>query len=94
VSDLPADAWVPVPVRFRHVVPGDVFVGRDGALWHIRATGVLGRNIVSADQGENNRATPVDLDDVVQVLVPVGEREAVELTREQLGAQLVERRTA
>lgn len=36
----------------------------------------------------------VDPDAVVEVLVPVTEREALELTREQLGARVVERRTA
>jgi len=93
MSELPADAWVPVPLRWRHVAPGDVFVGRDGRLWHVRAMNVLGRGIVSTDHGGENFAAPVDPDEIVQVLIPVTERDAVELCRDELGARLADRRS-
>lgn len=93
-TTLPADAWVPVPLRWRHVIPGDVFVGGDGTLWHAtHACPFNGRVSVTAKQGPVERHADVDPDDRVNVLVPVTEAEAVELTIEQLGARLVSRRT-
>ena len=96
MSGLPADVFVPVPLRFRHVIPGDVFLGRDGSLWAVTERGPSQRTSygVVAVQGANQVAVDVDPDETVQVLVPVTERDAVELTRAQLGARLVERRTA
>ncbi len=95
-TTLPPDAWVPVPLRWRHVVAGDVFVGKDGDAWQIARTGSsYGVGIeVTAIQGDRSFSDDVDPDDVIPVLVPVTERDAVELTREQLGARLIERRTA
>jgi hypothetical protein len=49
---------------------------------------------VEAHQGHTHHSVLVDLDDVIDVLIPVPEREAVELAREVLGARLVERRTS
>lgn len=89
-ATLPADVWVPVPLRARHVIAGDVIVGKDGSLWPItesRATGGTWSINVA-----NFGLDYPDPDDVIPVLVPVIERDAVELTREQLGARLIERR--
>ncbi len=91
MTSLPPDAWVPVPVRWRHVQPGDLVLA--GAtpwlITHVQDDGtVVGQHTFR----ERHHARP-DPDDVAQVLVPVTEREAVELAREQLGARLVERRT-
>lgn len=89
-----ADCWVPVPVRWRHLAPGDVFVAPDGRLWHlVGITPERGQLVAGAMHGEEYARRPVDPDDVIPVLVPTPERDAVELTREQLGARLVERRT-
>lgn len=85
----PADCWVPVPLRWRHVIPGDVIVGRDGRPWMVTSTGTA----VTAVDGPTAATQPVDPDDPIPVLVPVTDRDAVELTRDQLGARLVERRT-
>lgn len=91
-SDELADTWVPVPIRFRHVLPGDMFVGRDGELWRVDRTGP--GMAMTASTSINTFTSDVDPDDVIPVLVPTPERDAVELTREQLGARLIERRTA
>lgn len=91
-----ADCWTPVPLRWRHAIEGDVFVGRDGALWRVdqaNSFGPAGIEVVVSCAAATH-AADVDPDEVVHVLVPVTERDAVELTREQLGARLVDRRTA
>jgi hypothetical protein len=91
-----ATAWVPVPLRWRHVIAGDTFADRDGALWHVTMAGDLWRRgslSVSAIKGEFPMDAQVDPDDVIPVLIPVTERDAVELTIDQLGARLVARRT-
>lgn len=91
-TELPPDAWVPVPLRFRHLVEGDVFLGSDGALWHVGQVHHGAQTRVAVQCGDAKRVGDLDPDETVEVLVPVSEREAVELTREQLGARLVERR--
>lgn len=89
-----AQVWVPVPLRWRHVVPGDTFLDSEGAAWHAtHACPWLGCVKVSAQYGPTVRHAEVDPDDVIDVLVPALERDAVELTREELGARLVARRT-
>jgi hypothetical protein len=91
---LPPDAWVPVPLRWRHVMPSDVFVDRNGELWHVTGIGAHGAEFrVDAIRSFTPFTVMVDPDDVIPVLVPVSERDAVELTREQLGTRLIERRT-
>lgn len=85
--------WVPVPLRWRHVIAGDVFVGGDRALWTV-AGAVPGKHFhVEVRRGANTFTTEIDPDDVVNVLVPVLERDAVELSMDELGARLIERRT-
>lgn len=89
------DTYVPVPIRWRHVQVGDVFVGRDKQLWYVTDIREnAGALTVQALLQFWSRTGDVDPDDVISVLVPVPERDAVELTREHLGARLVERRTA
>ncbi len=86
-------AWVPVPLRWRHVIAGDVIVGRDGTPWLIVTRGCDG-SVGAMHTDDDRHTSAVDPDATVQVLVPATERECVELTREQLGARLIERRTA
>ena len=90
-----SQAWVPVPLRWRHVIPGDVFVGRDNILWTV--TEALDPQSFSFEvvvsRIDDHFRDNVDPDDVINVLVPVTERDAVELTMEELGARLVQRRT-
>lgn len=92
---LPADVFVPVPLRWRHVVSGDVIVDRSGELWIVGDNELPrgGVQVRARQGGEKYFARDVDPDDVVKVLVPVTERDALRLTRDQLGAQVVERRT-
>lgn len=92
MTDLPPDAWVPVPIRWRHVVPGDVVVF-GSALWLVTLRPKDGEVHGQRTFHERHQGRP-DPDDAVQVLIPVTERDAVELTREQLGARLVAGRTA
>lgn len=87
-------SWVPVPLRWRHVETADVIVAPDGELWQVTDTW-FGRacKTATAARGRATFSRDVDPDDVIPVLIPVTERDAVELTIEQLGARLVERRT-
>lgn len=93
-APLPADAFVPVPIRWRHAAAGDVFVGRDDRLWLVRQQldHSSGRVEVVCDGGEGLIGQP-DPDEVVHVLVPVTERDAVELCIDELGARLIAGRT-
>jgi hypothetical protein len=81
--------FVPVPIRWRHVVAGDVIVGKGGLSW-IVAGRPLGGGVELRAIGKWTGT--VDPDDVVQVLTPVPMAQAVALTREQIGMQLIERR--
>lgn len=96
-------AYVPVPIRWRHIVAGDVFVGQHGALWtvvEIRTHNVSPENGyphgmlgVRATNGGATRFEPsVDPDEAMHVLTPVPMAQAVALTRAELGMQLIERR--
>lgn len=95
-TTLPRDVFIPVPLRWRHVMSGDVFTGHNGALWHVtevRST-TSALLLVTTESGPHSFQAEVDPDETVSVLVSVIERDAVELTREQLGVQLVQRRAA
>lgn len=94
-AHLPADAFVPVPIRWRHVAAGDVFVGRDGRLWHVTNAAPSPRagTSVVAVHADDVVGADVDPDEVVHVLVPVTERDAVELCIDELGARLMAGRT-
>jgi len=88
---IPHDAWLPVPLCARHVLVGDVFVGKGGDLWLVSETSPHFIARRTADQMFS--APKIDPDTVIQVLVPVTERDALRLTRDELGARLIERRT-
>lgn len=92
----------PVPIRVRHLAPGDVFVStRDGSHWLITSVGdqlwrIFGREIVATCDERTVCTGPdtrnaLDPDHVLDVLVPADERDAVELLRDQLGARLLSR---
>jgi hypothetical protein len=92
-----ADAWVPVPLRWRHVQVGDVFFSaKTGDLWLVTAAENRAdrpaRRVTVAHGGATHTAE-VELDDIAQVLVPVIERDALRLSRDELGARLIDRRT-
>lgn len=94
MSELPPDVWVPIPLRWRHVAPGDVTLGREGDPWVITRCEPSQELIaVQAARSGDPINTYCDPDDTVQVLVPVTERDAVELCREELGARLTAQRT-
>ena len=85
----PGDAYVPVPLRQRHLLAGDVFVGQGGQLWTV-AVGTR-PGYLTATIGQTVRAAEVDPDQVFNVLVEVPMAQAVSVAREQLAMQLVER---
>jgi hypothetical protein len=93
MSDL-----VPVPMRVRRVVTGDEILSeRDGSRWRVTSAGedlwrCAGRTL-TVESGGRSVTSELDPDDVLQVLVPVTERDAVELCRELLGARLTGRRS-
>jgi hypothetical protein len=95
---MTTDPRVPVPMRVRHVVAGDEFASpRDGSHWRITAAGdvlwhLAGRELVVTYEGRTVTSDR-DPDDVLDVLVPVVERDAVELLYDQLGARLITGRT-
>ena len=90
-----ADVWVPVPLRWRHVQALDTIIGKDGHLWSVRqVTHRAGGTLVDVARGHTFHAADVDPDDAVTVLMPATERDAMTLMRDQLGAALIERRTA
>jgi hypothetical protein len=94
MTTLPPDVWVPVPLRWRHVHPGDTFVGRESRLWHVTGIGPHEAEFrVDAVNSYTPFTAMVDPDDTINVLVPVSERDAVELCREELGARLLAGRT-
>lgn len=90
-ATLPPDVWVPVPVRARHIIVGDLIAGSDNAVWLVTESRPAG-GTWSLNLYGHGLVYP-DPDEAIPVLVPVTERDAVELTRDQLGARLVERRT-
>lgn len=89
---------VPVPMRVRHVAPGDVFVSsRDGSHWHVTSAAeelwrLAGRELV-AECEDRTVKSDLDPDHVLDVLIPDIERDAVELLYAELGARLAGRRT-
>lgn len=89
---LPRDVWVPVPLRWRHVIEGDIVLGGDGRTWLIAVRASDG-SVGAMHTAEQRFSDSPDPDDVIPVLIPVIERDAVELTREVLGARLIAGRT-
>jgi hypothetical protein len=98
MSELPQDDLAPVPMRVRHVVAGDVFVSqRDGSRWDVTsADGVLwcvAGCEITAEHAGRTVTSELDPDHVLDVLIPVVERDAVELLHAELGARLTGRRS-
>lgn len=92
-----AQCWVPVQMRWRHIQPGDVIVGKDGAqLWMVSGAGEDGGQWrIDASWSYVGTVTQLgDPDQVATVLLPGALRDAMELTRAELGARLLERREA
>jgi hypothetical protein len=88
--------WVPVPLRWRNVVAGDVIVGQKGKAWHVERPlpDLLMRH--GADwwprTDEDRRLLP-DPDSRVPVLTAVPMVNAVELLHSELNAQLLAARS-
>lgn len=87
-------AWVPVPLAWRHIGPNDVIVGKNGMPWLVLATlsGAALHVKIRRDDVTEWRGQ-VDPDETVQVLTPWPMAQAVALTRDELGARLLARRT-
>jgi hypothetical protein len=88
-----ATCWVPVPLRWRHVVAGDVIVGKGETPWMVRAQDMPCAGI-ALEHGAQHWEGDVDPDEVVQVLTPWPMAQAMALTRAELGARVIERRNA
>jgi hypothetical protein len=90
------DVWVPCPARWRHMQVGEVFLGAKDRSWMVSALAVQPDGTISvvARQGQDEFQAVVDPDETIRALVPTVEREALELTRAELGAQIIERRVA
>lgn len=104
VAPLPAEAYVPVPMRWRLVRPGDVVLDPDGRPWMTDDVSWLsfGTLFVHLSRGDdvvvrpdsNKDKPPFDPDATVDVLIPLAERDAVIALREGLGdVRVLERRT-
>jgi hypothetical protein len=89
----PATCWVPVPVRWRYVQPGDVTVGVGGDLIPIEMLDYSKPGQITVTALDLPEPIPVDPDELVSILVPVPERDAQRLTVEQLGGVVTGRRT-
>lgn len=89
------DVWAPVPLRWRHVLAGDVFYSAKTCdLWHVTEIENVEPFLLTVhlNHGGERYEVEADRDAVIHVLVPVTERDALRLTRDELGAALVERR--
>lgn len=91
-----ADCYVPVPIRWRHVIAGDLFLDRNGNPWHVTDANTRGRTgcRVVAVCRDLTLDRAVDPDAAVTVLMRADERDAANLLRTELGARLIERRSA
>jgi hypothetical protein len=91
-----ADCWAPVPMPWRLVEDGELFVGGNGVLWVLHTIrGTRGAPVAVASpvaDPEQVHEVPVRPDELVRVLVPTTERDVVAMTRELLGAQVIARR--
>lgn len=88
----PATCWAPVPVRWRYVQAGDVTLGT-AALVYVTGIGVEGNRLrVDATASGFDGTWYPDPDELVNVLVPIPERDAQRLSVEQLGAHVIGRR--
>lgn len=97
IPDQLADTWVPVTVPWRLLVEGDVFLDRDLHPWIVETTPTptpAGLLTVTARRGAQVLTADVDPAGEIAVLDPRLERDAMELARDVLGAQLIERRAA
>lgn len=88
------DAWVPIKLRVRHVIVGDVVIGKGPVPWMV--TELLNHaanpsRYVTVRRGADEVTTEMDLDDTLKVLVAVPERDTMRLLRDELGAKLIER---
>lgn len=91
----PSTCWAPVPLRWRHVRPGDITVAEDGSLVPIVSVGYsqAGVDVDYVVPGGLDHATELDPDEMVDVLVPIPERDLMRTTAEQLGAWCIDRAT-
>lgn len=92
-----SDAWVPVKLRVRHVCEGDFFVSaKAGDVWMVvKIESKAGRPLptITAQRGPATHEAELDLDEILAVLVPVPERDALRVCRDELGARLAQRST-
>lgn len=86
--------WAPVPLRWRHVRPGDVTVAEDGSLIPIVAVLLVkaGVRITYLLDGRDHFTTE-DPDEMVEVLVSIKERDLMAATAEQLSTWVIDRAT-
>lgn len=86
------DAWVPVPLRWKHVRAGDVFYSaKTEDLWTVTKIEHGSPSVVRVTHNGRPHLVEMDPDATVAVLVPVPERDALRVCRDELGARLVSR---
>lgn len=87
----PADAWGPMPIRWRHVRPEDIAI-ISGRAWMITAAETFGRTTrIAGLCGPQRHSGEVDPDATITVLVPLAEREAIRVARDALGGTVHDR---
>lgn len=84
------DAWAPVALAWSLVRPGDIILAGPTRLpWAVISVGAGGA-VVAVRGTATHQATP-DPAAVVDVLVPLAERDALVAARDGLGARIVDR---
>jgi hypothetical protein len=92
-APAPDLAWVPTELDWAAVVPGDLILGSDDQPLLVAAFTVQDRQMAVQLAG-HPQPYPVDPQATVRVLVPIPERDALTTARDQLAAQVMERRSA
>lgn len=83
--------WTPVPLRWRHVRAGDVVLG-DTTPWMVtEAIEQLGEPLITIVSGDQTHQEQLDPDEVVCVLCPASEANALARVRDELGGTVVDR---
>jgi hypothetical protein len=97
-----ADCYVPIPLRWRHVIAGDILLGQSGVLFAVTASRphvdprghITGQWALTVGVGPDARPFIGDPDEPARVLTGVPERDALTVLRDELSARVVERRIA
>lgn len=86
--------WVQVPLRWRYIQRGDLFVTPAGATWMVVAEPAWAEQLTITAIGKSGKVTPgaVDPDDFANVLMQVAHIDAITMLHSELGARLLSSR--